>query len=98
MTDIPPPPFAAPAPAPKTVPMFNPDNGMTGDIHPAEVENMRAVGWRMKGEAAQAPVTNGVEMSDADLRKAIFDATGERPGPNTKRETLLEKYNASASK
>jgi hypothetical protein len=30
----------------ETVPMFNPDNGKTADVHPDEVANMKSCGWR----------------------------------------------------
>ncbi len=36
---------------------------------------------------------NNDELSDSELRKAIAEATGSTPGPNTKRETLLSRYN-----
>lgn len=38
----------------KTVPMHNPDTGKTADVHPDEVSNWKAVGWREV--AAPAPI------------------------------------------
>jgi hypothetical protein len=34
----------------KTIPMVNPDTGKTADVHPDEVANWQAFGWRIVEE------------------------------------------------
>jgi hypothetical protein len=36
---------------------------------------------------------SGDQFSDAELRDAIKEATGQAPGPRTARETLIERFN-----
>ena len=78
-----------------TVPMQHIDSGKKADVHPDEVANWKAVGWcELEAPKPFLPPPMPEEPSEAVMRKVIFEETGERPGPNTKRETLIEKYNA----
>ena len=46
---------------PNTIPMHNPENGTTADIHPDEVENMKAHGWRETVPPVVAPAAKSVD-------------------------------------
>lgn len=35
--------------------MHNPETGTTADVHPAEVDNWKAVGWRLSDSAPLPP-------------------------------------------
>ena len=70
-----------------TVKMIRTEDGKTGDIHPDEVEHMTAHGWEVV-EQAQPKITA------SEMRKAIEEQTGTRPGPRTSHENLKTKYEA----
>lgn len=47
----------------------------------------------MGDDSAPLGYDSGDQFSDAQLRDAIKEATGTAPGPATKRETLVAKFN-----
>ena len=73
----------------KTVRMVQIDDGKTGDIHPDEVEHMKAHGWQIAED--QGTGQEQTEMTDDELRAAVEAKTGKAPHPNAGRETLLKK-------
>jgi hypothetical protein len=38
-----------------TIPMHNPETGKSADVHPAEVVNWKAVGWRLSEPSPLPP-------------------------------------------
>lgn len=70
-----------------TIRMIRQDDGKTGDIHPDEVENMKAHGWEVvEGEAA----AGGDDASDDAIRDEIERLTGKRPHHKTGSAKLAE--------
>lgn len=75
-------------------------DGATADIHPEEVENMRAHGWSA-AEANEPPkpakielgTDSGDQFSDEQLRAIIEEQTGEAPHHRTGRERLVAQFN-----
>lgn len=82
----------------QTVRMVRTEDGKTGDIHPEEVENMRAFGW-IVDEAVPADAKielgtdSGDQFSDEQLRAAIETATGKAPHHKTGRDKLIAQFN-----
>lgn len=82
----------------QTVRMVRTEDGKTGDIHPDEVESMRAFGW-IVDEAIPADAKielgtdSGDQLSDEQLRAAIEAAAGKAPHHKLGRDKLIALFN-----
>ena len=85
--------------------MFNPETGKLADVHPDEVENMRASGWRMADQMDRLDLNKEdgfdpekVELlddgypSDEDMRIGIMAITNKRPHGKLGRDKLKAEY------